>query len=94
MDYKDIEQAEKVLTKLTDTFRAVQYLNDVLATLKPVIGGIAQYEAQLASKAAELAVLKGAVDKARQDLAEARIEKEKVEAAVAAVKAQLRDLKL
>jgi chromosome segregation ATPase len=94
MNYQDIEKAEKVLTKLTDTFRAVQYLNDVLETLKPLVGGTAQLEAKLEATKAELATVEGVLGKARQELAEARIEKEKIDQAVAAINGQLKGVGL
>jgi len=94
MDYQDIEKAERVLTQLTDTFRAVQYLNEVLATLKPLVAGTAQIEARLAAKQDELRTLETAVAKARHDLAEARVEREKLDVAVEAIKNQLKGVGL
>lgn len=94
MDYKDIEKAERVLTQLTDTFRAVQYLNDVLATLKPVIGGLAQYDAQLDAKKAELVVVKAQLAEVTTALIEARNETVKYEKLLANIRAQLKDIGL
>ena len=94
MDYKDIEKAERVLTQLTDTFRAVQYLNDVLASLKPVIGGIAQYEAQLEEKKAALANVRDELARAQVEFIQVQTEKQSLERLTADIRTKLKGVGL
>ena len=94
MDYKDIEKAERVLTQLTDTFRAVQYLNDVLASLKPVIGGIAQNEAQLEEKKAALANVRDELARAQVEFIQVQTEKQSLERLTADIRTKLKGVGL
>ena len=94
MDYQDIEKAERVLTQLTDTFRAVQYLDEVVATLKPLVGQLTQIKEQLASKLKDLEAAKGDLEQTRTQLADAQAEKVKLDKVVLSMKAQLKDFGL
>lgn len=94
MDMKDIKQAEDTLNVLVRTFRAAESLQDTLGTIKAGVQMLGELDAKVASAESTLATLNKAVGAARLELAEARIEKEKIDQAVAAIKGQLKGVGL
>lgn len=94
MEYQDIEKAERVLTQLTDTFRAVQYLDEVVATLKPLVGQLTQIKEQLATKLTALDAAKGELEQTKIQLADTQAEKVKLDKMLGSIKAQLKDFGL
>jgi len=91
---QDVAKAEDTLTKLVDIFRAVSTLQDSISTIKYAVGEAANIAAERDKAAAKLEDLKAAIADATRGLEAARAEKANVEAAVVAIKGQLKGVRL
>ena len=94
MNMQDVKQAEDTLNLLVRTFRAAESLQETLQTIKAGVQLMNELDAKTDAAKSTLATLEKAVSNARQELAEAKIEREKIDQAVAAIKGQLKGVGL
>lgn len=91
---QEVQKAEETLTKFLAVFRAAGVMQESIETIKAAVNGYAAIQAETRKAEENLAAMNAALATARHELAEARIEKERLDQAVGAIKLQLKGMKL
>jgi predicted nucleic acid-binding Zn-ribbon protein len=88
----ELQKAKDTLAKVIDTFRAAAALQQVLDTVGQAAIDYANANEQVSQVQAELEAKQAELESTKLALAEARLEKSKIDNGVAALKAELSEL--
>lgn len=91
---QEVQAASQTLAKIIDTFRAATELQSALAVVQEAVVQHANIGEEISKLKITKEELLAAIAEANHALAEAKVEKEKAEASVSAIKAQLKGLGL